>query len=104
MKDITIAGSEALGIEVAEPTLDQLTAQADLESLRRGEGGVDLEPVLKNGAQVAMRRIGIKPATTAATLGAQNDDVIENIDGVALTSVENAYQAGGQALRKNESW
>lgn len=67
--------------------------RADLGALLSGEGGVDLVPVLEDGKQSAMRVVGVKPRTMAARLGAQNGDTIERIDGVALTSVAEAYRA-----------
>ncbi len=39
-------------------------------------------------------------ATTAARLGARNDDTIEDINGVALSSIPEAYRAGALASQE----
>ena len=51
----------------------------DLRNLLRGAVGVDLERVIKDGYQVAMRIIGVQPGTAAARLGAEDGDTIEFI-------------------------
>lgn len=55
---------------------------ADIQNLLGGEGGVDLRTVTQGGKTI-MRIIGVQPGTTAARLGARNDDTIESINGVA---------------------
>ena len=74
----------------------------DIQNLLAGEGGVDLKAVRAGGKQVAMRITGVLPGTTAARLGAQNDDTIESINDIALTSVSEAYRAGDVASQKNQ--
>lgn len=54
---------------------------ADIQNLLMGEGGVDLRTV-NQGGKTSMRIIGVKPGTTAARLGAQNDDTIDAINDV----------------------
>ena len=49
-----------------------------------------------------MRIIGMSPGSTAARLGAQNGDNIESINGIALTSIAEAYRAGDVALQTNQ--
>ena len=73
---------------------------ADLRNLLRGEGGVDLERVIENGQQVAMRIVGVQPGTTAARLGARNGDTIESINDVRLLTIAAAYKAGDLAVQQ----
>ncbi len=73
----------------------------DLQNLMRGEGGVDLERIIENGTQVSMRIVGVTPGTTAARLGAQNDDMLDSINDVPLTSVAAAYQAAADAAKQD---
>jgi S1-C subfamily serine protease len=75
---------------------------ADLRNLMAGEGGVDLEPIIEDGKQVAMRIVGVQPGTTAARLGAQNGDTIESINDTPLTSVAAAYRAADVAIRQSQ--
>lgn len=72
---------------------------ADVRNLMSGEGGVDLRIVTENGKQVAMRVVGVSPSTTAARIGARNDDTIETINDVPLTTIPAAYAAGDAAVR-----
>lgn len=72
----------------------------DIGKLLGGEGGVDLVPIMKDGKQVAMRIIGVRPGTTADRLGARNDDTIESINDVPLDSIPAAYRAGDLASRQ----
>ncbi|MDQ3334683.1 MAG: PDZ domain-containing protein [Myxococcota bacterium] len=74
----------------------------DLRSIMSGEGGNDLEPIVEDGKQVAMRIVGVSPGSTAARLGAQNGDTITAINGVPLTSVPAAYRAADLAIRQAE--
>ena len=74
----------------------------DIQNLLAGEGRVDLERVLSGGKQVAMRIIGVSPGSTAARLGAHNGDTIESINGIALTSIAEAYRAGDVARQTNQ--
>jgi C-terminal processing protease CtpA/Prc len=71
----------------------------DLQKMLGGEGGLDLERVVENGKQIAMRVIGLRPDTTAARLGARNGDTIETVNGLPMTSIALAYQAGDEALK-----
>lgn len=59
---------------------------ADIQNLLAGEGGVDLRTVTQDGKPTAMRVVGVQPGTTAARLGAQNDDTIESINDVSVSS------------------
>ena len=74
----------------------------DLRKIMAGEGGNDLEPIVENGKQVAMRIVGVSPGSTAARLGAQNGDTIDSINGVPLTSIPAAYRAADLAIRQAE--
>lgn len=74
----------------------------DIQNLLAGEGGVDLAPIFSGGKQVAMRVVGVSPGTTAARLGAHNGDTIESINGIALTSIAEAYRAGDIASQKSQ--
>lgn len=74
----------------------------DIENLLAGEGGVDLERVFSGGKQVAMRIVGVSPGTTAMRLGAQNGDTIESINGIALTSLAEAYRAGDSVRQMSQ--
>lgn len=74
---------------------------ADIQKLLAGEGGVDLARVIENGKQVAMRIFGVSPGSTAARLGAQNDDTIESINDIALTDIAAAYRAGEKASQSD---
>ena len=49
-----------------------------------------------------MRVVGVRPGTTAARLGAQNDDTIESINDIALTSIADAYRTDDLASQKNQ--
>ena len=71
----------------------------DNANLVAGEGGVDLEPVMEGGRQVAMRIVGVREGTTAARLGAKNGDLVESFNGIPLVSISEAYRAGGIASR-----
>lgn len=71
----------------------------DLRNLLAGEGGVDLVPV-SDGQQTVMRIVGVRPGTTAARLGAQDDDTIETINDLPLDNVAAAYRAGDAAIGK----
>ena len=83
-----------------EPTTtEHRVTPNDLRKLLAGEGGIDLRAIHENGKQVAMRIVGVRPGTTAARLGANNDDTIESINGMPLTSIPAAYAAGNAAVR-----
>lgn len=71
----------------------------DIQNLVAGEGGVDLARVIEGGKQVAMRIFGVSPGSTAARLGAQNDDTIESINDIPLVTIAAAYEAGEIASR-----
>lgn len=71
---------------------------ADLRNLLAGEGGVDLRTTSVNG-KPAMRIVGVTAGTTAARLGANNDDTIETINDMPLDSIAAAYRAGDAAAR-----
>lgn len=64
----------------------------DLANLLRGEGGVDLEPIIEGGKQIAMRIVGVRPGTTAARLGARDGDTIETLNDQPLSSIAEAYR------------
>src|SRR5688572_18645010 len=68
----------------ATRTTEHRVTPADIQNLLAGEGGVDLASVMKDGKQVGMRVVGVKPGTTAARIGAENDDTIESINDVPL--------------------
>jgi S1-C subfamily serine protease len=74
-------------------------ASTDVAKLAAGEWGVDLEPVLQDGRQRAVKIIGVRPGSTAARVGAQDGDIIESINGIALRSLAAAYQAGDRARK-----
>lgn len=80
-------------------TTEHRITQADVARLMSGEGGVDLRIISEGGKQVAMRVVGVSPGTTAARIGAQNDDTIESINEQPLTSITGAYAAGDAAVR-----
>jgi hypothetical protein len=82
-------------------TTEHRVTPSDLQKLLAGEGGVDLVPIMKDGKQVAMRVVGVQPGTTAARLGAANDDTIESINDVPLVSIAGAYEAADLALRQS---
>lgn len=82
-------------------TTEHEITPADLQNLLTGEGGVDLERIVENGTQVAMRIVGVKPGTTAARLGAHNGDTIESINDMPLVSIAAAYQAGDAAAKQD---
>ena len=82
-----------------EPATEQRITPTDVRNLMAGEGGVDLRAVHEGGKQVAMRVVGVTPGSTAARLGAQNDDTIETINDQPLTSIAGAYAAGDAAVR-----
>ena len=46
-------------------TTEQHVTAAGIASLLRGEGGVDLAPVIEDGKQVVMRIFGVSPGSTA---------------------------------------
>ena len=71
----------------------------DLRALLAGEGGIDLVPV-SDGGHTVMRIVGVSPGTTAARLGAQDDDTIEMINDMPLDNVAAAYRAGDVAIRQ----
>jgi hypothetical protein len=73
--------------------------QADLRNLLRGEGGVDLERILEDDKQVAMRIVGVRPGTIAARLGAQDGDTIESINDLRILTVAAAYRAADLAVK-----
>ncbi len=80
-------------------TTEYEVTPADIRNLLAGEGGVDLRSVVEIGVQIGMRLVGVSPGTTAARLGAQNDDLIESINDMPLTSVTAAYRAGDVAAK-----
>jgi hypothetical protein len=82
----------------ATRTTEHRVTPSDLQKILAGEGGVDLTSVMKDGKQVGMRVVGVKPGTTAARLGAENDDTIESINDVPLDSVAGAYKAADLAI------
>ncbi len=71
----------------------------DIQALLTGAGGTDLRVVEKDGKIIGMRLVGAGPDTTAAKLGAANDDIIYSIGGNALDSIPAAYSAGDKAAR-----
>ncbi|MEJ7603566.1 MAG: hypothetical protein WKG01_37110 [Kofleriaceae bacterium] len=71
----------------------------DLRALLAGEGGIDLVPAT-DGSQTVMRIVGVSPGTTAARLGARNDDTIEMINDTRLDNVAAAYRAGDSAIKQ----
>ncbi len=83
----------------APRTTEHHVTSTDIARLLAGEGGVDLGAVFSGSAQVAMRIVGVTPGSTAARLGAENDDTIESINDVPLTSVSAAYRAADEAVR-----
>ncbi len=85
----------------APHTTEYRVTAADIRNLLTGEGGVDLRPIMKDGKQVAMRVVGVKPGTTAARLGAHNDDTIESINDMPLDNIAAAYRAGDAAARES---
>jgi S1-C subfamily serine protease len=74
----------------------------DLRNIMSGEGGVDLERIVENGKQVAMRVVGVSPGTTAARIGAQNGDTIETINDMPLSSVAEAYRIAAAVAKEPE--
>ena len=80
-------------------TTEHHVSLRDLRNLLAGEGGVDLVPI-HDGTQSVMRIVGVRPGTTAARLGAQNDDTIETINDLPLDNVAAAYRAGDAAIGK----
>ncbi len=74
----------------------------DLANLLRGEGGVDLEPIIEQGKQVAMRIVGVRPGTTAAKLGARDGDTIETLNDHPLTSVSEAYRVAAVIAKEEQ--
>jgi hypothetical protein len=82
-------------------TSDLEITTVDLANLMRGEGGSDLERIIVDGKQVAMRIVGVQPASTAARLGARNGDTIESINEIALVSVSEAYRAAAVAAAQS---
>jgi hypothetical protein len=82
-------------------TTHAITA-GDLRNLLAGEGGVDLERIIEDGKQVAMRIVGVKPGTTAARLGANNGDTIETINEMPLSSVAEAYRIAAVVAKGTE--
>lgn len=79
---------------------EQRITMNDVANLLAGEGGVDLVPIMAGGQQVAMRIVGVKPGTTAARLGAENNDTIESINDLPLTSIAEAYRVGDVVSRQ----
>lgn len=79
-----------------ETTVHRVT-RADIRRLLAGEGGVDLARVVENGTQVGMRIFGVSSGSTAERLSARNDDVIESINDLPLSSIAAAYEAGARA-------
>lgn len=73
---------------------------ADLRHLMSGEGGSDLERIIENGKQVAMKIVGLKPGTVADRLGAKNGDTIETINDRPLDSIPAAYAAAAAAAKE----
>jgi len=80
-------------------TTEHHVSLRDLRNLLAGEGGVDLVPIAE-GQRTVMRIIGVRPGTTAARLGAQDDDTIETINDLPLDNVAAAYRAGDTAINK----
>lgn len=80
---------------------EQHLTPKDLRNLLSGEGGVDLRAVHEGGKQVAMRIVGVRPGTTAARIGANNDDTIETINGMPMTTIAGAYAAGDAAVKQD---
>jgi hypothetical protein len=80
-------------------TTEHHVSLRDLRNLLAGEGGVDLVPIAE-GPRTVMRIIGVRPGTTAARLGAQDDDTIETINDLPLDNVAAAYRAGDAAINK----
>jgi type II secretory pathway component PulC len=63
---------------------------------------VDLEPIIEQGKQVAMRIVGVRPGTTAARLGARDGDTIETLNDMPLTSVAEAYRVASVITKQPE--
>jgi hypothetical protein len=74
----------------------------DIANLLGGEGGVDLRPVIEDGKQIGMRVVGVTPGSTAARLGAVDDDFVESIDETELTGIGAAYAAGRAASARGD--
>ena len=81
-------------------TTEHAITPKDLRNLMSGEGGVDLERIVENGKQVAMRVVGVSPGTTADRLGAKNGDTIETINDMPLSSVAEAYRIAAQVAKE----
>lgn len=73
----------------------------DLKNLLSGEGGVDLRLVHEGGKAVAMRIVGVSAGTTAARIGANNDDTIETINDMPMTTIAGGYAAGDAAVKQD---
>jgi hypothetical protein len=82
------------------PTTEHQVTIGDLRNLMTGEGGVDLERVIEDGQQVAMRVVGVRPGTTAERLGAHNGDTIETINDAKPDSVSAAYKIAEAAMQQ----
>ncbi|MEO8701356.1 MAG: hypothetical protein ABI867_15010 [Kofleriaceae bacterium] len=81
-----------ISIPLASPGCVSRTSEFTITSrdLSSGKGGVDLEPILEGGTQVAMRIVGVREGTTAARLGARNGDTIVSLNDLPLSSVAEA--------------
>jgi hypothetical protein len=82
-------------------TTEIRVTREDIRNLLMGEGGVDLERIVENGKQVAMRIVGVQPGTTAARLGAINGDTIETINDLPLSSIAEAYRIAGIVTKQD---
>ncbi len=96
MRGIPLASSDPMR------TSEHTITPTDLANLLRGEGGVDLEPILEHGTQVAMRIVGVRPGTTAARFGARDGDTIESLNDHPLTSVAEAYRVAAIIAKQQE--
>jgi hypothetical protein len=87
------------GMADATPeTTEHRVTMRDIQNLLAGEGGVDMRQVIEDGVPVGMRLVGVRPGTTAARLGGENDDLVESINDIPLDGVAAAYRAADAAI------
>jgi membrane-associated protease RseP (regulator of RpoE activity) len=79
--------------------VDAFLAALTLEDLRSGRPSLELSPVVAEGVQSGYRVAGVREGSVYAALGLLDGDVVESINGVALTDAEQAMTTLGGSER-----
>ena len=82
--------------------VDRTLADETLQDPKAALRSVRVVPEMKDGAIIGLRLFGIRPKSLLASLGLQNGDRLESINGFSLTSPEKALEAYARLTTASE--